>query len=378
MSKKLNKVLIIGGGFAGMSTAIQLLKADVEVHIVERSPNWTADGAGITIGGPTLRAIETLGLLDKYLANGFAANGVDTFKADGEFMARIKTPSAEGTNVPSNGGIMRPVLGNMMADEVIKLGGNVRVDCTYTAIDDQGAHVAVKFTDGSSGEYDIVVASDGLFSQTRELVFPEAQKPAYTGQGVWRAVFKRPASIETTTIWHNAEARMKMGVNPVSDTHMYMFLNDSRPTNDFIEAEDQLGILKELLQNFPNEQVKALAEELGEHSQVLYRPLEGMLLPLPWSKGNVILIGDAVHATTPHLAMGAGLGIEDGIVLAEELLKGDNITETFTRFENRRWERARLVVENSKELGELEKAGGDKATHTKLFQDSILALIKTI
>ena len=121
--------------------------------------------------------------------------------------------------------------------------------------------------------------------------------------------------------------------------------------------------LKALIAPFSAPVVKAIHDALNEHSRVVYRPLEALLLPRPWSKGRVVLIGDAVHATTPHLASGACIGIEDAIVLAEEIDRAETVAEGMRAFEARRWERCRMVVENSKRLGEIEITGGDQAEH---------------
>ncbi len=81
------------------------------------------------------------------------------------------------------------------------------------------------------------------------------------------------------------------------------------------------------------------------------RPLQVFLLPSPWYRGRVVLIRGAAHATTPHLAMGAGIAIGDGIVLAEELTHSESLDSALDRFMARRFERCRIVVENSAELG---------------------------
>ena len=87
-----------------------------------------------------------------------------------------------------------------------------------------------------------------------------------------------------------------------------------------------------------------------------------------------MLIGDAAHATTPHLASGACIGIEDAIVLAEELARADAIATGLRAFEDRRWERCRMVVENSVRLGEIEISGGDPAEHGRIMRESMMAL----
>lgn len=106
----------------------------------------------------------------------------------------------------------------------------------------------------------------------------------------------------------------------------------------------------------------------------MYRPLEGLLLPKPWYQGRVVLIGDAAHATTPHLASGACIGIEDAIVLVDELTQNEAVDAALQAFQSRRWERCRMVVENSLRLGELEVSGGDKEEQTRIMRASLMAL----
>jgi 2-polyprenyl-6-methoxyphenol hydroxylase-like FAD-dependent oxidoreductase len=111
----------------------------------------------------------------------------------------------------------------------------------------------------------------------------------------------------------------------------------------------------------------------------LFRPLEGLLVPRPWSLGRIVLIGDTVHATTPHLASGACIGIEDALVLAEELQRGTgDVRAALAAFEARRWERCRMVVENSSRLGEIEIAGGDKEEHARIMRSSLMSLAEQI
>ena len=99
----------------------------------------------------------------------------------------------------------------------------------------------------------------------------------------------------------------------------------------------------------------AVRDSLDASARINYRPLEKLLLPPPWHRGRVILIGDAAHATTPHLASGAGLAVEDALVLGECLdVRAWRSSDALQRFAARRYERCRMVVENSVRLGELE------------------------
>ena len=90
------------------------------------------------------------------------------------------------------------------------------------------------------------------------------------------------------------------------------------------------------------------------------------------------MIGDTMAATTPHLASGAGIGIESGIVLGEELARHDDLQAALDAFHARRWERCRLVIHNSERLCRIEIEGGDKAEHARIMAESMAALAQPI
>ncbi|HEY5963708.1 MAG TPA: FAD-dependent monooxygenase, partial [Xanthobacteraceae bacterium] len=118
----------------------------------------------------------------------------------------------------------------------------------------------------------------------------------------------------------------------------------------------------------------AIRDGLGPASRINYRPLEKVIQPRPWHRGRAILVGDAAHATTPHLASGAGLAVEDALILAEFLASGIAVDEALTRFTARRYERCRMVVENSVRLGELEMRHAPGEEQAALQRESMLAL----
>jgi len=271
---------------------------------------------------------------------------------------------------------MRPVLARILAEATRASGTNVRLGCTFTAIEQDAEGVEVSFSDGRRERYDVVVGADGLYSKVRQAIRPDAPQPRYSGQGCWRAVVPRPADIQTATMWIGP--KVKPGVNPVSKSEMYLFITEPRAVNEHLDPASFVDRLRALLADFPAPELRRISEQLGPHSQVVYRPLEGLLVPLPWHQGRVVLIGDAVHATTPHLASGACIGIEDALVLAEELARDDKVPNALAAFAQRRWERCRMVVENSARLGDIEIAGGDKEEHARLMRESMTALVKPI
>ena len=376
MSAKGLKVLVIGGGFSGMSAAIQLRKSGAAVDVVEIDPGWRSYGAGISLGGPTLRAFRELGILDAFLERGWASDGVELFTPNGHKLASIPTPRLAGPDVPGGGAIMRPTLAAILAEATRGAGANVKLGASFTRLDQDGERAEAEFSDGSRGAYDLVIGADGLYSTVREAIFPDAPKPRYVGQCVWRAVLPRPPEVQNAMMWLGA--KVKAGLNPVSRDAMYMFVTEDRPNNDRIEPSLFLGLLGDLIAPFTAPPMQFAKDRLGEDSHTVYRPLESLLLPRPWSKGRIVLIGDAAHATTPHLASGACIGVEDAIVLAEELDRGASVPAALAAFEERRWDRCRMVVENSGRLAEIEITGGDPAEAAKLMGGSMRALAAPI
>src|SRR5262249_51237556 len=154
----------------------------------------------------------------------------------------------------------------------------------------------------------------------------------------------RPPDLDRVQMF--IDSHHKAGLNPVSKDEMYMFLLEHVPDNPRVPEEQWVPLLRERLAPFGGIW-QALRERLGSHSRVNYRPLETLLLPAPWFKGPVLLIGDAAHATTPHAAFGCGLAVEDSIVLAEELSRESSVEAALERFMQRRFERCRAVVEGS-------------------------------
>jgi 2-polyprenyl-6-methoxyphenol hydroxylase-like FAD-dependent oxidoreductase len=370
------KVLIIGGGFSGMAAAIELRKRGLDVDLVEIDPGWRSYGAGISLGGATMRALVQLGVIDAFLAEGAASDGVELFIPTGQKVAELPTPRLAGPAVPGNGAIMRPALARILADATRASGANVRLGCTFTAIVQDAGGVDVAFSDGSAGRYDLVIGADGLYSKVRETVFPDAPRPQYTGQGVWRAVLPRLDGVNGTMMWMGP--KIKPGLNPVSKDEMYLFVTEDRASNDYIDPAGFLAHLKALLAPFPAPLLQRVREQLNDGSHIIYRPLESLLMPTPWYKGRVVLIGDTVHATTPHMASGACIGIEDALVLAEEIGRAGSVDQALDRYLARRWERCRMVVRNSSRLGEIEIAGGDKEEHGRIMRETLMALAAPI
>jgi 2-polyprenyl-6-methoxyphenol hydroxylase-like FAD-dependent oxidoreductase len=368
-------VLIIGGGVAGMSCAIQMRKARILVDLIDIDPNWRVHGAGITITAPTLRALQAVGILNAVTAQGATWNSAKIHNKFGEILDEVHFPPL-ALNLPAVGGVMRPALHRIMSEKTREVGANVRLGVSVEEFVETNDHVEVMLSDGARESYDLVVGADGIFSKTREQLFPTAPQPTFTGQAIFRMLAERPIGFDRSHFFMGEDC--KIGFNPVSPTHMYMFL--LRPsTKGRIEQKDQPKELYDAMAGFGGlvAQIRETVQAANAHS-INYRALEVLLQPWPWYRDHVVLIGDAAHATTPHLASGAGMAIEDGIVLVEEIRARPALETALDRFMARRFERCRSVIDNSVKLGEIEMNHGSIAKHTRLMSEAMEALRQPI
>jgi 2-polyprenyl-6-methoxyphenol hydroxylase-like FAD-dependent oxidoreductase len=345
------------------------------VDLVELDPHWRVYGAGITLSGPTLRAFARVGIVQDIMTHGCCADGLDAFTAEGSPIGHLPTPRIAGPDVPGGGGILRPVLARILREHTLASGTAVRCGVSFSALNEHADSIRVNFSDGRSEPYDLVIGADGLQSAVRGAVFPDAPEPHYTGQGSWRALVPRPAQLARAQMYMGRS--VKAGVNPVSNDEMYLFVTERRESPDHIDESLWANELRGVLADFGG-LIGEIRDNLSTQSRILYRPFYAVLLPPPWHKGRVVLIGDAAHATTPHLASGAGIGVEDAVVLAEELERSADLDRALEAFTRRRYERCRLVVENSLALGDMERRNAPREQHEQLMRTSMAALLAPI
>jgi 2-polyprenyl-6-methoxyphenol hydroxylase-like FAD-dependent oxidoreductase len=348
----IRNVLIVGGGIAGMSLAIRLQQQGIQAEIVERKTDWTVLGVGIILQGPALRALQKVGILDRCLQEGFGSNELLIGGAEGHVFARFPQPQLAGPGYPATVGILRPALHCILVDASREAGVSIRLGLSVASLTQDANAVEVEFTDGTRGRYDLVVGADGINSHVRTLIFGKSIKPMYVGQSVWRANLERPPEVTCVSMWYGP--RNKAGLSPFSQQGMYLFLTQNVPTPTRSEPELLPALLREQLADYQG-LVGEVREQITDPEQINHRPIESVLLPSPWYRGRILLIGDAAHATTPHFANGAAMALEDAVVLSDLLASDLPVAQVLEEFMSRRYERCRMVVENSLQLVAWEK-----------------------
>jgi 2-polyprenyl-6-methoxyphenol hydroxylase-like FAD-dependent oxidoreductase len=359
------RVLVVGGGVGGLATAIALRHRGIESEVVELHARPPIVGVGLTLLGPTLRALSMLGLLDVTVARGWGMDEMLFCDASGTVFDTVEIPRLNGPNYPGQVGMLRAELHAILADAAQAADTPIRMNTTVTGLQQGPEGVHASFTDGTQSRFDLVVGADGIRSAVRRMTFTDAPEPEFRGQAVWRAVLDRPPELTRYHLFYGSST--KAGIDPVSQTRLYVLLVQNVPDATRPDPQRLPEILRGLLAEYGSP-LAELVPRIRDPDAVDYRPLETILVPRPWFRGRVVILGDAAHSMTPHLASGAGMAIEDGVVLSDELAVGDRIEAALERFMERRWERCRTVVENSAQISDWERspngAGGNAAALT--------------
>jgi FAD-dependent urate hydroxylase len=336
---EVERVLIVGGGIAGLTLGRALHRQGLTVELVERSPVWRAEGGGIAVQPNGLRMLRALGLDATVERAGTRVHGWRFCDAPGNVLSESDLDALWGDVGPFIG-IERMRLQQVLVAGVEGVPCRLGISISSLAEDDDGASVV--FSDGSSGGYDLVVGADGISSTVRALALSPV-RPAYTGAMAWRSVAPiRPGGL-TTLQFHLGEGCF-FGLCPVGDGRTYGFGNITEPR----AQEPMAGRLDRLRRHFRG--FSAIVQDyltaLSRDEEIHCAPVDWLALE-EWHRGRVVLIGDAAHASSPMMGQGGCMAMEDAYVLAESLRAHSTLTQALDAYAARRRPRVNWVHEQS-------------------------------
>jgi 2-polyprenyl-6-methoxyphenol hydroxylase-like FAD-dependent oxidoreductase len=340
------RVLVVGAGIGGLGAAAALAQRGVSVDVVEVRKNAEVYGVGINQPANSLRALRSLGVLEEILAVGFQYDRNTFFDWQGQVI--VDCPSALGGDVPANNALSRRDLHRILSGAVQRAGAKVSYGVTVQDLEELGNGVAVTLSDGRQETYDLVVGFDGLRSPLRQRLFGTEYEPVFTGYSVWRLTMPRPAEVTNTQLFQGDGT--KAGVIPLSQDSMYLLHVTAEPGNPHMPTEDMGDLLKERLAGYGG-LIGELRDSITGPEGIVYSPLSEVMLPSPWYRGRTIVLGDGAHACAPHLTQGAGMALEDAVVLAEELAAPNRgVGASLQAFMERRYDRVKLVQDVSHQI----------------------------
>ena len=341
-------VAVVGGGVAGLASAILLAEAGVAVDLVEISPEIGAVGSGITLQGNALRVLRRLGVWDRIAELGCAFDVLGLRTSDGTVLAEIPDARTGGPDLPATVGMGRPDLARTLADRAATLGVKIRTGTVPTALVQHADGVELTCSDGSRARHDLLIGADGVRSWSRTALGVQLTTRSL-GMGIWRAFGARPASVTRTDLVYDGPAFIA-GYCPTGPDTLYAYFVEAAQDRSGLTPEQRLSTMRELAAAYhgPWDEIR---DSLTDPRRVNYTWFETHLLDGPWHRGRAVLIGDAAHCCPPTLAQGAAMAMEDAVVLAELLTSADTLDEQlWAEFTARRLERVRAVVDASVQL----------------------------
>jgi len=374
-----NSILVVGGGIGGLSAAIALSDAGFAVRVVEIQNDLHSSVFGVGIIQPVnaLRALGAIGCLDPCLEAGYASSGWSRlYDEAGNVVDEVRGATIPGSSLPPMNGIGRPQLHQILTERALASGARIDYGVTVSTFTERADSVDVQFTDGRQASFNLVVGADGVRSNLRTYVAAREIQPTYNGQSAFRLTIPRDPDVDRIVSQRGRNGNF--GIVPIGAETAYLYMNIVWDRARRVRDEELPAMLIESLAPFGGPAGHAREHHVHADSQIVFRPGEWLIVEPPWHRGHVVLIGDAVHAVTPHLGQGAAQAIEDGIVLADCLRRESRTEAALTAYTERRFERCRLIVESSVRIGARDQGRTEDFDLPALVQGMIEAMVAPI
>ena len=321
------KVVIVGGGIGGLSSARELGLRGIPCTVLERAPQLNPVGAGIIMNPNAMRVLERNGLADEVRRDSWPYLIRETRDESGRLLAtRDYRPLYESGKLAQGALVHRAhlleVLFRSLPPGTVTFGSLIKSVSQLTA--------------------DLIIGADGIRSQVRSELFDKVE-PRYMGYRSHRLIMDNVAGVRCFTEYLGRGQRI--GLVPISEKKIYIWTTFNSP-----RKESPLAF-QAFFKQFTHEPVRQLFSALPAAHQIITTEIEELWAGY-WIKDRAVLLGDAAHAMTPNIGQGAGMAMEDAAVLAEELAGSAKIEDALRNYARRRKPRVDTVMRISREVGE--------------------------
>jgi 2-polyprenyl-6-methoxyphenol hydroxylase-like FAD-dependent oxidoreductase len=357
---------IIGGGVAGLTTAIGLQQLGREFIVFEQAKELKGIGAGFGLAANAMQALDLLGFKEDIEKIGFYTNSYNILDQRGKILLAPDTKKLSRQYNQDNFTIHRADLHfyllNQLPNEKVSLGKKaIRfIQGTDT--------ITVSFNDGTTVKCKYLLIADGVKSPLRQKLLPHST-PRYSGYTCWRAIIDN-SSIQLnkgSETWGKAG---RFGMTPLVGNRIYWYACVNSTANNPIYRHYSVKDLSTHFQYYHTPIPTILSEtkdaDLIWNDIIDIKPLTNL------AYGNILLLGDAGHATTPNLGQGACQALEDTAVLMDELKTNAAVSQAFRNFEKRRLKRTKYITDTSKRIGEISQWDNPIMV---TFRDTIMKLL---
>ena len=323
------RVLIVGGGIAGLALAPMLARTGDEVEVVERERAWRPAGTGMYLPGNAARVLRAFGLEAQVASRAVEIARQRFYDHHGRLLCEVDVAELWAAVGPCLA-VHRAELHALLRDAAGEVP--IRIGLAVERVAQRDGAVSVGFGDGTSGTYDLVVGADGIHSAVRRLAFEPTAVPRPVGQIGWRFLAPRPREVTTWSVMLGR--RTAFLTIPIDGDRVYCYCDVVSPPDHGTPEQVGPERLGDLFSEFADP-AATLLEELDAAADIHVSTIEEVVLDR-WSRERVVLIGDASHATSPNMAQGAAMALEDALVLTDCLQRIPAIPDAIAAFEARR------------------------------------------
>jgi 2-polyprenyl-6-methoxyphenol hydroxylase-like FAD-dependent oxidoreductase len=343
------KITILGGGIGGLTAAIALRKAGISCELYEAADAFHPVGAGIGLTLNAFKALEIIGLADAVAAHGLHYDEARMLSTKGKTIQQLPMKRLKqryhSASVTIHRHVLHRVLADRLEDTPLHFGKRL------SRIERRNKEILLSFADGSQVSTEYLLAADGIHSVVRKTLLPGSDE-RYSKQTCWRGICnKKIASVDPLLMTETWGLGKRFGIAPLSENKLYWYAVLSSPEELQDWATLDMGRLEKLFENFHSPVAEIIRNTRQE--DVFWSNLYDFAPIRKFAFDNILLLGDAAHATTPNLGQGACMAIEDAAVLS--LLLGAKMParEAFAAFEQLRIKRTSKIVNTSNLLGKV-------------------------
>lgn len=356
------RIAVIGAGLGGTTATILLQRAGYNVKVYEQAPSLGRLGAGINLSPNVTHILARIGILDSLCEIGCLPRERlrrewNTGRVTYAFPVEQFRELYGSPHLIVHRGDLQEALTGALAPGALELGKRL------VEVDERDSGAALTFADGSKAEADIVIGADGINSRLREILLG-VEPPIYTGEVAYRSIYPRSLigdlHVPDHTKWTAPDG-----------THILIYcITKARDEIYFVTGVPEPEWGADNFNPQPADLERMRAYFAGFHSEVRqvlaacpsatrWPILERAPLPL-WSRGRIVLLGDACHPMRPHMGQGAAMAMEDAAMLARciEHFRGENSQAIFDLYETLRVERT-SKVQSISQGNDWMRTGGD-------------------
>ncbi len=329
------KVLIVGAGVAGLTLAHWLDQTEHEVEVIEKSSNMRTEGYMIDFTGTGWAVAERMGIIPAIRQRAYPTEAVIYKDANDKVTAQVHVSKLfERTNVQDKYAALNrrdlvEVLYQHVKDRV-----SIRFNTTIESIAQDRDGAQVTFSDGTEGDYDLVVGCDGIHSKTRQLVFGnEAQFTHYLGYQF--AIFEiDPLAMDLGNSYHmHVEPNMQLGIYPTHADKWLIFSAFAHADSTIPQSKDRVQILKQCIGHL-GWHVPQILSQVQDDTYIFWDTITQIQMP-QWFNNRVGLIGDSAYCPTLISGQGASMAMAGAYFFSQALERSSHYQEAFQIMDNR-------------------------------------------